>query len=116
MLLKQLLPTSQRSLKLPSSDILAAIQERADALWVSASSDIFKQDVLKHKYDPECDCTWCKLTTRYIVGRKLAAKTRRMFGLKGLEMGEDFEEAEYLFWLDEDVCDMKAARRKMKTI
>ena len=55
---------------LSTSNILDDIQKKADAMWVSASSDLFRTIVKHHQYEETCECNWCDNRRWELILRK----------------------------------------------
>lgn len=110
--LKPNLVTSLRSLRLPRTDILTRIQERADALWVSASSDILKSAINRHQYDPDCQCGWCQKTKEYVRDRIFNTKFNRHLQIYG---GNDDQWLTMVCGHEKEKA-LKSERREMKSL
>ena len=107
--------TSRRLSRLQSSDILNRIKERADALWVSASSDVYRIAVQKHRYEPGCGCNWCQKTFKYVQEKLKARREKRYFFHYGCH-GDECDYVAYLEHLEYGVETQNRERKAMKDL
>lgn len=84
-----------------TSNILDDIQKRADVMWVSASSDLFRTIVKHHQYEETCECNWCDGRRCELICRKninCYSDNIRRTGVVWCEAGDISAQIEYEEW------------------